>query len=205
MFLFFLLTSKDCLCIDSIKRLIYSLGSDLSFCVTNDNRTEISSYYSFANGALIITLFTRLKRKKQRLFESLTCSIGWGYRIHRLFLYRGVRHFNEYRRFDTKQSDGEVPVMLELWKMQITLSLPLLPSPLGLGVVAPDRVLSLDQIGLNSVLMLNWIAWDRTVLTFKVRTYAKLDCLKLNSFCLLNWIMWNRHVFFFYSETVNLC
>ena len=25
--------------------------------------------------------------------------------------------------------------------------------------------------------MLNWIAWNRTVLTFKLRTYAKLNCL----------------------------
>ena len=31
---------------------------------------------------------------------------------------------------DTKQSDGEVPVLLELWEMQSTPSLPLLPGPL---------------------------------------------------------------------------
>ena len=29
--------------------------------------------------------------------------------------------------------------------------------------------------------MLNWIAWNRTVLTFELRTYVKLNCLKLNS------------------------
>ena len=45
--------------------------------------------------------------------------------------------------YDTKQSDGEVPVMLELWKMQSNPSLPSLPSPLWLGVVTPDRVLSM--------------------------------------------------------------
>ena len=48
---------------------------------------------------------------------------------------------NERPRYDTKQSDGEVPVMLGLWGMRSTLSLPLLPGPLWPSVVAPDRVL----------------------------------------------------------------
>ena len=48
---------------------------------------------------------------------------------------------NECPKYDTKQSDGEVPVMLELWGMQSTPSLPSLPGPLCPGVVAPDRVL----------------------------------------------------------------
>ena len=65
-----------------------------------------------------------------------------------------------------KQSDGELPVMLELWGMHSTPSLPLLPGSLWLWVVAPDRVLSMGQIELNCVLMLNWITWNRTVLTF---------------------------------------
>ena len=30
----------------------------------------------------------------------------------------------------------------------------------------------------NFILMLNWITWNRTVLKFKLRTYAKLNCLK---------------------------
>ena len=42
-----------------------------------------------------------------------------------------------------KQSDGEVPVMLEIWGMCSTLLLLLLPGPLWTGVVAPDRVLSM--------------------------------------------------------------
>ena len=62
---------------------------------------------------------------------------------------------NECPGYDTKQSDGEVPVMLELWEMQGTPSLPSLPIPLWPGVVAPDRVLSMGQIELNCVLMLN--------------------------------------------------
>ena len=50
---------------------------------------------------------------------------------------------NECPRYDTKQSDGEVPAMLELWGMRSTPSLPSLPGPLWPGVVAPDRALSM--------------------------------------------------------------
>ena len=45
---------------------------------------------------------------------------------------------NECPGYDTKRSDGEAPVMLELWEMQITHSLPLWP-----GMVAPDIALSM--------------------------------------------------------------
>ena len=68
--------------------------------------------------------------------------------------------------YDTKPSDGEVPVMLEPWGMRSNTLLSSLLGPLWLGVTAPDRVLSMGQIELNSVLMLNWIVWNRTVLTF---------------------------------------
>ena len=50
---------------------------------------------------------------------------------------------NECPVYDTKQSDGEVPVMLELWGIQSTPSLPSLPGPLWPGLVAPDRALSM--------------------------------------------------------------
>ena len=46
--------------------------------------------------------------------------------------------------YDTKQSDGEVPVMVGLWGMQSTPLLPLLPGLLWPGAVAPDRALSMD-------------------------------------------------------------
>ena len=68
--------------------------------------------------------------------------------------------------------------MLELWGIWSTPSLPSLPGPLWPGVVAPDRVLSMGKIELNGVLMLNWITWNRTVLTCKLRIYIKLNCLK---------------------------
>ena len=66
---------------------------------------------------------------------------------------------NECPGYDTKQSDGEAPVMLELWVMLwvICPALPSLPDPLWPGVVVPDRVLSIDQIELNCVLKLNFI------------------------------------------------
>ena len=48
--------------------------------------------------------------------------------------------------YDTKQSDGEAPMMLEFWGMQITPLLPSLPGPFWPGVITPDRVLSMCQI-----------------------------------------------------------
>ena len=60
---------------------------------------------------------------------------GWGW---------GVRPLpNECPGYDTKQSDGEAPVMLKLLGMQSTPSLLLLPGPLWPRLVPPDRVLSI--------------------------------------------------------------
>ena len=113
----------------------------------------------------------------------------WGSRIHRLHLCWGVRPtLNECPEYDPQQFDGETPVMLK----QSTCSLPSLSGLLWPEVIAPDRILSMGQIELNCVLMLTRIAWNRTVLAFKLRTYAKLNCLKWNCFCMLNWIVWNR-------------
>ena len=39
--------------------------------------------------------------------------IVWGCRIHRLYLCRGKNSPNKCPRYDTKQSDGELSVMLE--------------------------------------------------------------------------------------------
>ena len=63
--------------------------------------------------------------------------------------------------YDTKQSDGKASVMLELWGMQSTPSFTFLPGSLCLGVVIPDRILSISQIEL----ILNWIVWNRNVFT----------------------------------------
>ena len=54
-------------------------------------------------------------------------------------------HATSFLIYDTKQSDGDVPVMLELWGMWSTPSLLLIPGPPRPGVVAPDRVQSMSQ------------------------------------------------------------
>ena len=52
---------------------------------------------------------------------------------------------------DTKQSDDEASVMLELLEKRSTSSLSSLPFPLMPGVVAPDRILSMGQIELFDI------------------------------------------------------
>ena len=112
--------------------------------------------------------------------------LGWGCRIHWLLLYRGVRPLpNKCPGYDTKQF--EVPMMLELWGMWSSPSLPSLPGPLWPRVVAPDRTRSMGQIELNCLLMLNWIVWNRTVFIF--------NSMWTKTIVVLNWITWNRNVF----------
>ena len=55
---------------------------------------------------------------------------------------------NKRSGYDTKQSNNEAPVMLELWEMRSTPSLPSLSGPLLLVVGAPESVLSIGQIEL---------------------------------------------------------
>ena len=66
--------------------------------------------------------------------------------------------------------------------MRSTSSLPLLPGPFWPGVIALYWVLSMGQIELNSMLLLNVITLNRTILIYKLRTYAKMTCLKWNCF-----------------------
>ena len=68
--------------------------------------------------------------------------VGWGCRIHRLHPCRGIRtpHPDECPGYDTKQSDSEAAVMLELWRIRSTPSLPLLPYPIWPEVAEPDRM-----------------------------------------------------------------
>ena len=90
--------------------------------------------------------------RQQRSVNRQHCPVGWGCRIHRLLLCRGVRPPLRVSWYDTKQSDGEVPAVLELWGMRSTPSLPSLPGPLWPGVVAPDRALSMGWIELTAYL-----------------------------------------------------
>ena len=84
------------------------------------------------------------------------------------FSAEGLDPLYECAGYDCKQSDGEVPVMQELWGMWSTPSLPLLPGPLWPGLVAPDMgsIYRLNRtkpcffhwfLHLNCVFMLNWI------------------------------------------------
>ena len=78
-----------------------------------------------------------------------SCPVGWGCRIHWLLLYRGVRLPQRVSWYDIKQSDGKMPVILELLRMWSTPSLPLLPGPLWPEVEAFDRARSIDRIELD--------------------------------------------------------
>ena len=83
-------------------------------------------------------------------------------------LQRGkTLHPNACPRYETKESDGEAPVMLEFCGMWCTPLLSSLPGPHWFRVVAFDGVLSMDQIELKYVLMLNWIICNRTVYMYK--------------------------------------
>ena len=86
---------------------------------------------------------------------------------------------NDSHGYDTKQSDGEVPVMLELWGIQCIPLLPLLRGPLWPRVEAFDSLLSIGKIQQNYVLILYWTVWNRTVSTF--------NCL--NKWVMFNWIV----------------
>ena len=88
--------------------------------------------------------------------QNLACPIGWGNRIHRLHPCRRIRSPpNECPRYDTKQSDGEASAIPDFGGIQITPSLPSLPSSIWPEELAPDRILSMGQIKLNYVLMIN--------------------------------------------------
>ena len=106
--------------------------------------------------------------------------VNWDCRIHRLHLCKGIRPpltHSECSRYDIKQSDGKASIMLELWRIPSTPLLSSLPRQLWPLVVALYKVLSVSQIKLNCVFVLNWIAWNRTFLTIKLCSYAKLKCL----------------------------
>ena len=61
-------------------------------------------------------------------------------------------HPHECPGYETKQSDGEVPVMLELWGMSF---IPIAPRSILVRMVVLDCILSKGLIELNCVLMLN--------------------------------------------------
>ena len=106
-------------------------------------------------------------------FLSIVCPVGWSCRIYRLLLCRGIRPSpNKSLGYDTKQSNGEVPVMLGLWGMWSTRLLPSLPGHLWPGVVAPDKG---SIYGLYRIKP--WFL-EFTFFAFELHIYAKLNCLE---------------------------
>ena len=112
----------------------------------------------------------------------LCCSLQ--YILHWLHLCRGVPHPKVFPRYDVKKSDGEAPLLLEIWSTHSLLS----PTgPLWPGVVSLDSVLSKGQIKLHSVITLNWLVWNQLVLHMTVRKQK-------NCALMLNWIVLYRTV-----------
>ena len=66
-------------------------------------------------------------------FFDIVSPVGWDCRIHPLHFWKVISplHPNDCPVYDTKQSDGELPVMLELWRIRNTPSLPSLLGPLS--------------------------------------------------------------------------
>ena len=98
------------------------------------------------------------KWKEKTNIRILVCSVGKGCRINRLHHCQGVTPSpNECLGYDPKQSDSEVPVMLKLWWMWSTPSLPPLPGPVVVAV---------------------WLGPIYESNKTKLCTYAKLNFLK---------------------------
>ena len=62
---------------------------------------------------------------------------------------------NECPGYDTKQSDGEVPVMLELWGNVEYPFISIAPGPFWPGMVAPDKGPIYELNRTNGILILN--------------------------------------------------
>ena len=134
----------------------------------------------------VILFLTRRKKK-----SSMFCLVSWGCRKHRLHLCRGVRPRSPTcPGYDTKQSDGKFPVILDLWRMWSTSLLPSLPGPHRLRVVAPDMALSMGQIDLNCVLMLKLIFWNRSA--FDIEPLLPLNWIVLNRTVLTFDCVWTK-------------
>ena len=121
-----------------------------SGCIARDENETMNETLIFSK----LELSWKIIKVQAVFTKTEICPVSLGCRIHWLHLCRGVRPPNECPGYDTKQSDGEVPAVLELWGMRSTPSLPLLPGPLWPGVVAPDKgpIYGLNRI--NSILML---------------------------------------------------
>ena len=109
-------------------------GSGISVLVARHDDDDEISMICWWNIYFFNILLTTLSSKQN------PCTVSRGRRIHWLLLCSEVRpSHDEYPRYDTKQFDGEIPVMLGLWGIQSTPSLRSFPGPLWPRVGAPDK------------------------------------------------------------------
>ena len=92
-----------------------------------------------------------------------------------LHLCRRVRLPNECPVYDTKHTDCETSVMMELWGMRSTSSFYI--TPRSTLARRGNTWKSIGQIELISVLMQNWIVYNRYLSTFKMCTHVNLNSL----------------------------
>ena len=85
-----------------------------------------------------------------------------------------VKRHNSCPGYDIKQSDSEASVMVELWGMWSSPSLPLLPAPLWPEVVAPGRVLSMRQTELFVI----WSVYLCKIELFEIEQFDYLTVCK---------------------------
>ena len=139
---------------------LHSFLSRMHFSLTSLNYLKIEQICLFT-----FTTITSVPNWLQKFHHTQTWPISWSCRILWLHLCIGKTpththtHTTECPWYDTKQSDGEVSIMLQLWGMRNTPLLPLLPGPLWprKGITWHGHIYGLNRT--------------------KLRTYTKLNCL----------------------------
>ena len=156
----------------SISWLIYS-RSRMSGSTSEWNELKNAPYFSqrLSNQAVaIFHIYIYIYIYKISLSLSLCLSFSFsrvsrGCRVHNCFSAEEYDCHNECPVYDSKNSDGEAALTLELWEVPL---LPSLSGPVWPGVVVCDKARSMGQIELNCLLTLNWIVWNRTVYMHKM-------------------------------------
>ena len=108
-------------------------GICIIYILTNSKHYNHGIYYKDFEKFLYITVQCKLCVILLFYFHKYKLTQSVGAAGYTDCTSAGGKKENESLGYDTKQSYGEVPVMLELWGMQITPSLPLLPGPFWPG------------------------------------------------------------------------
>ena len=111
-----------CLCVNSYLSILLQWGFLRMFYLLL-NPFMVSFIYLQVFRNFIFFSVLSMMAKFEILLKSGRLNVDWeSCRIHRLQLCRGVRLPNVCPGYDTKQSDGEAPLMLDLWGMRSTRS-----------------------------------------------------------------------------------